>query len=79
MHVSNVVPFKTVSFKIRFLGHIYGIDVDARQVQISWSVVGCGDGFVFNGTTGILGVNNCGSLSRAIDIYVDGYGSHLPS
>ncbi|EIN07272.1 hypothetical protein PUNSTDRAFT_144789 [Punctularia strigosozonata HHB-11173 SS5] len=57
---------------IRFLGHIYNIDVDARQVQISWLIVGCGAGFLLDGTAGVLGAKNCGDLSRAIDIYVDG-------
>jgi hypothetical protein len=36
-----------------------------------WQIVGCGVGYL-EPDTYVFGSKNCGTLSRAIDIYIDG-------
>ncbi|KAI0779794.1 hypothetical protein C8Q74DRAFT_1367625 [Fomes fomentarius] len=54
---------------VALLGHAYNIDIAARQVQISWLVLGCGSLALFVGS---YGSNKCGRPNIAVDFYVDG-------
>ncbi|RDX45544.1 hypothetical protein OH76DRAFT_945531 [Lentinus brumalis] len=54
---------------VALLGHAYNIDVTARQVQISWLMLGCGRLALF---TGSYHSKTCGRANVAIDFYADG-------
>ncbi|TFK92070.1 hypothetical protein K466DRAFT_481434, partial [Polyporus arcularius HHB13444] len=54
---------------VALLGHAYNIDVAARQVQMSWLVLGCGSLALYVGS---YGSNTCGRANLAIDFYADG-------
>ena len=53
------------------LGHVFGIDIPARQVQISWLMLGCGD-LKFPDTQNWSNKGYCGNLDQSVDFYVDG-------
>ncbi|KAI0743838.1 hypothetical protein C8Q80DRAFT_1183424 [Daedaleopsis nitida] len=54
---------------VALLGHAYNIDAAARQVQMSWLVLGCGSLALY---TGSYGSQQCGRPNIAVDFYVDG-------
>ena len=51
------------------LGHAYNIDVSARQVQMSWLILGCGQLALY---TGSYRSRSCGRPNIAVDFFVDG-------
>ena len=48
------------------------VDVDEPALTIRWSIIGCGNGFILEGSEGAYGSKNCGLPSMALEFYVDG-------
>ncbi|KDQ62359.1 hypothetical protein JAAARDRAFT_189688 [Jaapia argillacea MUCL 33604] len=57
---------------IVLVGDDVDVDVDEPSVSISWSIIGCGSGYVLAGTEGIYGCDGCGLSAVALQIFVDG-------
>ncbi|TBU27218.1 hypothetical protein BD311DRAFT_846030 [Dichomitus squalens] len=57
---------------IVLFGDDVDVDVDEPALTIRWSIIGCGDGFVLEGSEGTHGSQNCGLPSMALELYVDG-------
>ncbi|KAI0769667.1 hypothetical protein BD413DRAFT_555954 [Trametes elegans] len=55
---------------LALLGHAYDVDIQARQVQMSWLIMGCGSYATGVGNT--YHSKNCGRLNRPVDLYFDG-------
>ncbi|KIJ61102.1 hypothetical protein HYDPIDRAFT_42883 [Hydnomerulius pinastri MD-312] len=56
---------------IVLLGENVDVDVDEPSITIRWSVIGCGDGYVLDGSSGIHESSSCGLPSMYLQIYVD--------
>ncbi|KAF9220533.1 hypothetical protein BS17DRAFT_787183 [Gyrodon lividus] len=56
---------------IVLLGENVDVDVDEPSITIRWSVVGCGDGYVLDGSAGIHESTSCGLPPVYLQIYVD--------
>lgn len=57
--------------QIVLLGHVFDIDIQSRQVTISWLVIGCG-GLRMPNAPDYYGVKNCGRPSVGANFFVDG-------
>ncbi|KAG6335964.1 hypothetical protein ID866_3117 [Astraeus odoratus] len=57
---------------IVLLGENVDVDIDEPSIGIRWSILGCGDGFFLNGSTGVHDSDSCGLPSTYLQIYVDG-------
>lgn len=58
---------------IVLLGENVDVDVDEPSIGIRWSVLGCGDGYVLNGSAGVHESDSCGLPAMYLQIYVDNY------
>jgi len=56
---------------IVMLGENVDVDVDEPSISIRWSIIGCGDGYVLDGSVGIHESSSCGLPSMPLQIYVD--------
>lgn len=56
---------------IVLLGENVDVDVDEPSIGIRWSILGCGDGYVLDGSAGAHGSDLCGLPSSYLEIYVD--------
>lgn len=56
---------------IVLLGENVDVDVDEPSIGIRWSVLGCGDGYILNGSAGVHESNSCGLPAMYLQIYVD--------
>lgn len=56
---------------IVLLGENVDVDVDEPSIGIRWSILGCGNGYVLEGSAGLHGSDLCGLPSFYIEIYVD--------
>ena len=52
------------------LGHVYNIDIPARQVDVSWLILGCGDLKMPNSVV-YSAKGYCGLLQGSVDFFVD--------
>ncbi|KAF8586592.1 hypothetical protein K439DRAFT_1631476 [Ramaria rubella] len=58
---------------ITLLGHFTNVDVDGRQVMISWFIAGCGDQYMLpNDDPPYYDSTRCGYSAKAVDVFVDG-------
>ena len=53
------------------LGENVDVDVDEPSIGIRWSVLGCGDGYVLNGSAGVHESDSCGLPAMYLQIHVD--------
>ncbi|KAF8840608.1 hypothetical protein BDN67DRAFT_630895 [Paxillus ammoniavirescens] len=53
------------------LGENVDVDVDEPSITIRWSIIGCGDGYVLEGSAGIHESASCGLPPEYLQIYVD--------
>ena len=58
--------------QIYLVGHIYNIDVGARQIQISWQPLGCGGFMQDNTAASYYNIPNCGRLGTPTNFFLDG-------
>ncbi|KAI6014667.1 hypothetical protein EDC04DRAFT_657176 [Pisolithus marmoratus] len=58
---------------IVLLGENVDVDVDEPSIGIRWSILGCGNGYVLEGSAGVHGSDLCGLPSFYLEIYVDRY------
>ncbi|KAI0743839.1 hypothetical protein C8Q80DRAFT_1183428, partial [Daedaleopsis nitida] len=56
---------------VALLGHAYNINAAARQVQMSWLILGCGSLAIYRGVSSYSS-RQCGRPNIAVDFYVDG-------
>lgn len=56
---------------IVLLGENVDVDVDEPSIGIRWSILGCGNGYLLEGSAGLHGSDLCGLPSFYIEIYVD--------
>lgn len=56
---------------IVLLGENVDVDVDEPSIGIRWSILGCGNGYVLEGSAGVHGSDLCGLPSFYLEIYVD--------
>lgn len=62
----------TRSTKIVLFGESVDVDVDEPSVTIRWTIIGCGQDFVLQGSEGSHGTNQCGLPPMALKFFVDG-------
>ncbi|KIK82205.1 hypothetical protein PAXRUDRAFT_154301 [Paxillus rubicundulus Ve08.2h10] len=53
------------------LGENVDVDIDEPSITIRWSIIGCGDGYVLDGSAGIHESTSCGLPPEYLQIYVD--------
>ncbi|KAL4075139.1 hypothetical protein V8B97DRAFT_1543791 [Scleroderma yunnanense] len=56
---------------IVLLGENVDVDVDEPSIGIRWSILGCGDGYVLDGSAGVHESGACGLPAMYLQIYVD--------
>ncbi|KAM5533434.1 hypothetical protein V8D89_012872 [Ganoderma adspersum] len=57
---------------IVLFGESVDVDVDEPSVTIRWTIIGCGQGFVLQGSEGSHGTDQCGLPPMALKFFVDG-------
>ncbi|KAI1793398.1 hypothetical protein LXA43DRAFT_1002371 [Ganoderma leucocontextum] len=57
---------------IVLFGESVDVDVDEPSVTIRWTIIGCGQGFVLEGSEGTHGTEKCGLPPMALQFFVDG-------
>ncbi|KAH7915858.1 hypothetical protein BJ138DRAFT_880946 [Hygrophoropsis aurantiaca] len=56
---------------IVLLGENVDVDVDEPAITIRWSIIGCGDGYVLDGSNGVHASSSCGLPPMYLQIFVD--------